>query len=252
MDENTAKEYAPHLKCSRKDIGRYIIFHDNIEWVERVVNQLSSGQLISHKREYYVYTGIVHDKKVTVVSTGMGAPSTALALDELTMIGAEKFFKIGTCGSLQDDLNHGDVIIPVGAVRHEGTTKTYVGSDFPAVPSYTLVRKIEESLNDAQITPRFGIVWSTDGYHSVMAQPDLFEYWSTKGVLGVEMECSSLFVTGYLRKVDVAAVVVVNRSYNQIRELMKGGGNWYNEKDRVDTSVEKVIDVVLRVIRKDE
>jgi uridine phosphorylase len=252
MNGTIEKEYAPHLKCSRKDIGRYIIFHDNIDWVEKIVKHLSDGQLISHKREYYVYTGWLHDERVTVVSTGMGAPSTALALDELAMIGAEKFFKIGTCGALQDDLNHGDVIIPTGAVRHEGTTKTYVVTDFPAVPSYPLVKKIEKSLSDAHITVKFGIIWSTDGYHSVMAQPDLFEYWSRKGVLGVEMECSSLFVTGYLRGVDAAAVTVVNRSYSQIRGLMEGEGTWYERRDKVEMSVETVVDAVLKVIKEDK
>jgi len=251
MDENTDTEYAPHLKCYHRDIGEYIIFHDNVVWVERIADQLSDVQLVSHKREYFVYTGTLHNKKVTAVSTGMGAPTTAIALDELAMIGARKFFKIGTCGALQEYLNHGDVIIPVGAVRHEGTTKTYIADDFPAVPRYTLVKKIEESLSKAGISPEFGIVWSTDGYHSVMAQPDLFEYWSKAGVLGVEMECSSLFVTGYLRRVDVAAVIVVNRTYNQIRGLMEGEGKWYQKRNIIENSVMKVIDAVFNVIKNE-
>lgn len=187
--------------------------------------------------------------RVTAVSTGMGAPTTAIALDELAMIGAKKFLKIGTCGALQEYLNHGDVIVPVGAVRHEGTTNTYIADDFPAIPSHTLVKKIEESLNNAKIAPEFGIVWSTDEYHSVMAQPDLFEYWSKAGVLGVEMECSSLFVTGCLRRVDAAAVIVINRTYSQIRELIGGEGKWYQKKRIIENSAIKVINAVFDVIK---
>ena len=249
MEGNT-EEYAPHLGCYRKDISEFIVFHDDISWVEKIANWLADANQVSHKREYYVYTGILHNKKVTVVSTGMGAPSTALALDELATIGGKKFFKIGTCGALQNDLNHGDVIIPVGAVRHEGTTKTYVTEDFPAVPTYTLVKKLDKALTNAHITTKTGIVWSTDGYHSVMAQPDIFEYWSNKGVLGVEMECSSLFVTGYLRQVDVAAVIVVNRTYSQIRGLMEGEGTWYENRDKVEAVLEKVVSAVFDVIKR--
>lgn len=251
MDENTDTDYAPHLKCYKKDIGEYVIFHDDVAWVEKIAALLSGVELVSHKREYYVYTGEYNTKKVTAVSTGMGAPTTALALHELAMIGAKKFIKIGTCGALQNDLNHGDIIIPMGAVRHEGTTKTYVVPDFPAVPTYTLVKKIEQTLAPTDSVMRFGIVWSTDGYHSVMAQPDLFEYWSNKGVLGVEMECSSLFVTGYVNNVDTAAIIVVNRSYDQIRGLMEGKRKWYEKKDKVKMSVHRVIDAALHVIGED-
>jgi uridine phosphorylase len=250
MEKNT-EEFAPHLRCYRKDVGEYVIFHDDIVWVEKIVASLSDATLVSHKRGYYVYTGAFHDKRVTIVSTGMGAPTTALALDELAMIGAKTFFKIGTCGALQDNLSHGDVIIPIGAVRHEGTTKTYIDNNFPAVPTYDLVRRIDRSLRYKEIMAKFGVLWSTDGYHSVMARSDMFEYWSNAGVLGVEMECSSLFVVGYLKKVDVAAVVVVNRSYNQIKGLMKGEGKWYEKKEKVEDAVQKTIDAVLSVIKEE-
>ena len=246
------KKYAPHLKCTNEDIGKYVIFHHDIYWVEEITKLLSEVDLISQYGVYFVFTGYLKSKKVTVVSTGMGAPTTAMALDELATLGAKKFFKIGTCGALQDNLQHGDIIIPTGAVRNEGTTKTYIIDDFPAIPTYKSVKKIENSLDSMKIRAKFGVIWSTDGYHSVMSCPDFFEYWRNAGVYGVEMESSAFFTVGYLKRVDVAAVLVVNRSYEQIQDIMKGKGNWSEKENKVNTALKKVIAAVINVFKEDQ
>jgi uridine phosphorylase len=243
-------EYAPHLGCNEKDLGDYVIFHDDIYWVEYIASFLKESKLVSQKREFFIHTGYLKDKKVSVVSTGIGAPSTAIALDELSALGIKKFFKIGTCGALANTIQRGDIILPVGAIRNEGTTKTYILDEYPAIPSYKYVKEMEKTLGDLGISPKIGIVWSTDGYHSVMSHPDIFEYWSNAGILGVEMECSAFFTVGNIRKLDVVATLVANRTYNQIKEIMKGNGKWIEEKNKVTSAMKKVVTGVTNLIQE--
>ena len=89
---------------------------------------------VQTNREYVTYTGTLLGEPVSVVSTGIGGPSAAIAMEELCNLGADTFVRVGTCGGIHLEVQSGDVVVATGAVRMEGTSREYAPIEFPAVP----------------------------------------------------------------------------------------------------------------------
>lgn len=117
-----------HIKCKKGDVGRYVLLPGDPFRTDIIARHLDNPQLVAHNREHKVWTGTLLGEKVTVASTGMGCPSTAIAVEELIHCGAECIIRVGTCGKVCDasfDESLSGVVI-TGAVRDEGTTIHYV------------------------------------------------------------------------------------------------------------------------------
>ena len=85
---------------------------------------------------------------MSVTSTGIGGPSAAIAMEELSLCGADTFLRVGTCGGMQPEVRSGDIVIATGAVRMGGTTKEYVPIEYPAVASYRITNALADAAED--------------------------------------------------------------------------------------------------------
>ena len=92
-------------------LGRYVLLPGDPGRVAKIAAYLDNAVHIQTNREYEVWTGYLDGKKVSVMSTGMGGPSAAIGLEELKMIGADTFIRIGTCGGIDPELEPGTLII---------------------------------------------------------------------------------------------------------------------------------------------
>jgi len=108
-----------HLQLKRGDVGRYVLLPGDPGRCEKIAAYFDNPQFISQNREYTTYTGTLLDEKVSVVSTGIGCPSTAIAMEELIKIGADTFIRVGTSGGMQPETKTGDIAIVTGAIRDE-------------------------------------------------------------------------------------------------------------------------------------
>ena len=122
-----------HIHCKAGDVGRYVLLPGDPGRCEYIASFLDDAKLIAHNREHKTYTGTLLGEKVSVVSTGMGCPSTAIAVEELIKVGADTFIRVGTSGGMQPNQRPGELAIVTGAVRDEGTTLHYLPVEFPAV-----------------------------------------------------------------------------------------------------------------------
>ena len=122
----------PHIRCRREDAAEYAILPGDPARVERVKKYLAQVKEIAFNREYKSITGYYKGIKVLVMSTGMGGASVGIAIEELKQIGVKTMIRIGSCGALQKEIHLGDLIIANGAVRDEGTSKSYVRRQSPA------------------------------------------------------------------------------------------------------------------------
>ena len=104
-------ELMHHLKVKKGDIGKYVILPGDPGRVEKIARYLDNP---------------LEGELVTVMSTGMGGPSTAIAVEELKKCGAEVLIRVGTCGGIDPSVVPGTLIISTGAIRKEGTTREYV------------------------------------------------------------------------------------------------------------------------------
>ena len=117
-----------HIGLSKKDIegSKIAILTGDPGRVGSIAKYLENPKKIGQNREYTSYIGTIKKKKVLIISTGMGGPSTAICVEELALIGITHLIRIGTSGGMQIEVSAGDVVIATAAIRQEGTSKEYL------------------------------------------------------------------------------------------------------------------------------
>jgi DeoD family purine-nucleoside phosphorylase len=170
---------------------------------------LESPEQRNWERGMLGYTGTFNGRPVSVQATGMGCPSAAIVIEELSQLGVKRLLRIGTCGGLQADLNLGDLIVAVSAVPADSTATHYVGGE-PHAPTadWELVHGAVHAAKELGKPVRVGPIVSSDIFYN----PDEGQYgrWSDRGILAVEMEAAVLFTLGALRKVKAGCLLTVS------------------------------------------
>ncbi|HKC18780.1 MAG TPA: nucleoside phosphorylase, partial [Candidatus Dormibacteraeota bacterium] len=196
----TEKKY--HVGLGAGDVGEYVLVPGDPFRTPLIATYLEGAREVAFSREYRTFTGTVDGTKVSTMSTGMGGPSVAIGVEELHELGVHTLLRVGTCGALQPEVKMGDLVIAIGAVRSEGTPDGYVPKEYPAVASLDLVNALIEASEASGVPYHVGVMRSVDALYSdlvpdQMPRPDLreeLEMWSRAGVLGNDMETSTLFV----------------------------------------------------------
>jgi len=193
--------------------------------VEKIASYLENPRFYHQNREYTTWLGELSGKTVMVISTGMGGPSTAIAVEELYKTGVRNFIRIGTCGGMALDVSGGDIVIATGAIRMDGTTKEYVPVEFPAVANLDVTNALVQAAKNLNRQWHAGIVQCKDsfyGQHSPDRMPagyelkDKWEAWKKAGCLASEMESSTLFIVSQV--LGARAGCVLSVIWNQERE----------------------------------
>ncbi len=210
--EGSGKQY--HTGVSADDIGKFIILPGDPGRVEKIASFFDDAHFVASNREYTTYTGTLKGVKVSAVSTGIGGPSAAIALEELSKLGAHTFIRIGTCGGMQENIMGGDIIIASSAVRQEGTSKEYAPLEYPAVSDYEVMNALATEAEKMSSPYHVGVVQSKDsffGQHEPEVMPVSYELqnkWEAyirMGCLASEMETAALFTVGQFLRVRVGA-----------------------------------------------
>lgn len=131
------KQY--HIHATSADIAPYVLLPGDPHRVEKVASLWDEAHFVADNREHVTYTGVYKGMPITCTSTGMGCPSTAIALEELARCGAKTFLRMGTCLGISDDVHQGDLVIFDSACRFEGTTPLYAPIEYPAVAHHEIV-----------------------------------------------------------------------------------------------------------------
>jgi len=219
-----------HVQLKTGDVSDFVILPGDPGRVEFIAEHFDSATLVADNREYKTMTGVYKGRSVSVTSTGIGCPSTAIAVEELANVGAKTFVRLGTSGAMQEYTRVGDKVIATGAVRYEGTSVQYMPIEFPAVASHDMVSALIQSAKEAELNHHIGIVQSKDsfyGQHNPEGMPiasellQKWDAWVKGGVLCSEMEASTLFVVGSYRKVRTGALLVVYGDQNRKEALNK-------------------------------
>lgn len=208
-----------HLGFNPEDYcAEYAIVPGDPDRTEIIASYLKSPKLVASKREFKTYIGTIGDKRVFVCSTGIGGPSTAIAVEELILAGVKNFIRIGTCGGISSTVNGGDIVVATAAVRQEGTALHYAPIEFPAAADFDITLALVNSAKSNNATFKSGIVQSKDsfyGQHSLEDSPVAYELlnkwssWKKLGVLASEMECATLFTVAAAKGVRAGAVLSV-------------------------------------------
>ena len=203
MLKTDAKQY--HVPVAPGEIGGWCILPGDPGRCEKIVGYLQEPVHVGQNREYNVWNGKLEGQTVTVCSTGIGGPSTAIAVEELAACGAHTMIRVGTCGGIALPVESGHLVIATGAVRQDGTSHEYAPPEFPAVASADVLFALMGAARENRHPYHAGVVQSKDsfyGQHSPARMPisaalqEKWEAWKRLGVLASEMEASTLFTVG--------------------------------------------------------
>ena len=192
-----------HIRCQKGDVGRYCFLPGDPGRCEAIAAHFDNPVHIGMNREYNLYTGTLLGEKVSVCSTGIGGPSAAIAMEELSAIGVDTFIRVGTCGGIDMQVVPGDVVVANGAIRYEHTSLEYAPIEFPAVPDFDITCALKAAGEELGYTTHVGVVQCKDafyGQHAPEKSPVSYELlqkwesWKRLGVKASEMESAALFV----------------------------------------------------------
>jgi len=207
-----------HIHMQTGDVGRYVFLPGDPGRCETIAEYFDEPKFVAQHREYTTYTGTLLGQKVSVTSTGIGCPSTAIAVEELINIGADTFIRIGTSGAIQPDTKTGEVAIVTGAIRDEGTSLHYMPVEFPAVADMDVVAALKEGAIRAGIPYRLGITQSKDSFYGEveperMPLSDMllkrWKAWEMGGAICSEMEASTLFIISSIHRKRAGGVMLM-------------------------------------------
>lgn len=152
--------------------------------------------------------GRMDGRDVTIVLMPIGAPQSVTILEYLAIGGARTVVAVGAAGSLQDYAPIGAAVVPVRAIREEGTSYHYAPPETPALPDAGLVAELQAACREAGMIPHSGPVWTTDApFRELTSKVRRF---AADGVVAVDMEASALYVVGAQKGVRIASLLVVS------------------------------------------
>ncbi len=196
------KQY--HLQVKPGDVSRYVLLPGDPGRVLKIAGYWDKSWKVAEHREYTTYSGYYRGVFISATSTGIGAPSTAIAIEELARIGSDTFIRVGTTGALHKWIGVGDIIISTGAVRLEGTSKQYVIPEYPAIASLDVTFALITAAELNNVKYHVGLTASSDSFYVGQERPGYNDYLPPfqKGlvdflkkvrVLNFEMEAATIF-----------------------------------------------------------
>ncbi|MFW9994799.1 MAG: nucleoside phosphorylase [Candidatus Odinarchaeota archaeon] len=238
------KEY--HVECRKGDVARYMLVVGDPGRADLIGKQLDF-KLVAKHREYTTYTGeLASDIPLSVASLGIGCPSTAIGLEEYAKCGANTFIRVGTSGSLQENVKVGSIVNGTAAIRDEGTSTQYIPLAYPAAAHVDVVLAIREASRRLNVENYHeGVIHSKDAFYleEPMMIPDVtvrekWKTWQRGNALATEMESSLIYTLGSIRGWRTGTVLAVI------------GASW-DDKPVVEpgVSVQIAIDVALETVR---
>lgn len=212
------------------EVAPYVFLPGDPGRVPKISASWEDVQEVCRVREYVVHTGTCRGVRMTAASTGIGSPSTAIIVEELAKLGAHTFIRVGNSGAIADEVALGDYVISTGAVRDEGTSRSYVAPEYPAVAHYEVVTALVEAARASGQRYHAGITVSVDGFYSrnkvigaggrVLSmsaggyeQSGMNEFvadWKRARVLNVEMESGTLFTLAGLFGLRAGTICTVS------------------------------------------
>lgn len=146
---------------------------------------------------------------ITLINFGMGSPNAATVMDLLSSIKPQACLFLGKCGGLKKKNKLGDLILPIAAIRGEGTSNDYFPSEVPALPAFNLQKAISTTIRNHDRDYWTGTVYTTN--RRVWEHDDVFKaYLRRIRAMAVDMETATLFITGFYNKIPAGALLLVS------------------------------------------
>lgn len=203
--EEIVKNWLPrYTKRALDDFTEYILLTNFNKYVEIFANIFNvpvigrDANMTSAKAE-----------GITIINFGMGSPNAAIIMDLLSAINPKACLFLGKCGGINKKNRIGDFILPIAAIRGEGTSNDYFPSEVPALPAFMLQRAVSSAIRDHSKDYWTGTVYTTN--RRIWEHDQKFkDYLLTTRAMAVDMETATLFSVGFANHIPTGALLLVS------------------------------------------
>jgi len=146
---------------------------------------------------------------MTIINFGMGSPNAATIMDLLSAINPEAVLFLGKCGGLKSKNKLGDLILPIAAIRSDGTSDDYLPPEVPALPAFNLQRAVSHIIRNRKLDYWTGVVFTTN--KRVWEYDERFKKYLTKTrAMAIDMETATIFTVGFCNQIPTGALLLVS------------------------------------------
>jgi len=196
------------LGLKRDSLGPYALVPGPKERSDLLLKLLDRPQKSFTFLDYEMHTGALDGKRVSVGNGGRYAPDTAITTEILCGAGAEALIRVGSCGSLQDDIKIGDLVIVTGALRGDGTSRYYVAENFSTVAHGDIINALKQAADDLKVRYHLGWIFTTDALFQ--ETPNLIEQLNQQNVSSIDMVTSAFLTIAQVRGKRAGALLAVS------------------------------------------
>ena len=210
----------PHIQCTADDVGEIVLLPGDPARVSMFEDLLEDYRIVSNYREYVVGTGYYNGIKITVCSTGIGAPSTEIAVIQLIALGAKALIRIGGTGVLKEEVPCGAMVLNTGAVRRGGSSCFYAPSEYPALASFEVLDCLKRACEEREQPYSMGVCMSVGSFYHGQGRQMPFEtgydenavleQYKKWNILNMEMEAETIFTLASLNNVFSGSICAVH------------------------------------------
>lgn len=202
-----------HINAKKGDIADKILLPGDPLRAEFIAkNYLENVECYNKVRGMLGFTGAYKGERISVQGTGMGLPSISIYVNELIReYDVKKLIRVGSCGSMQEDIKVRDILIAMSASTNSSMNKNrFNGMDFAPSADYELFMKAVKNAEKQKLDIKAGGVLSTDSFYNDNSEE--WKHWASFGVLAVEMETSALYTLAAQHKVQALSILTVSDS----------------------------------------
>jgi purine-nucleoside phosphorylase len=238
-----------HLRAEAEDYAPVVLLPgdpNRATWIaEKFDGGLARSRRVNDHRGLLGYTGTFKGVPISVQTSGMGAPSMSIVVEELLRLGVQRLIRVGTCGGIGRGIKTGELVVASSAAPVDGATRTYLHGDaYAPTADFGLVRTLVETAEKHGQKPHVGQVATVDLFYN--PDSDYFSKWRSRGVLAFEMESSVLYYLAsraHAAGADVAAATILTVSDILSEEVTSEES--YMPLDELNKSIGRAIEIAL-------
>ncbi|AAV48113.1 MULTISPECIES: nucleoside phosphorylase [Haloarcula] len=231
----------PHLLVEPGDLTDIALVPGDPGRVDRIAGLCDDHEVVAENREYKLVNATYDGRELTICSTGIGSPSTAIAVEELEAVGVETLIRVGTTGALQEGIEIGDMVVANGAAKDEGTSQRYESKAVPAVPDYDVLSSLVDAAEANDEDVHVGPIATDDAFYA--ETDEYINDWEAAGLLAVEMEAAALFSLCRRKGLRSGAICTVDG--NLVEGTQKGETEDEELPEKAKNNVERAIEISL-------
>ncbi|MBO0935505.1 AMP nucleosidase [Fibrella sp. HMF5335] len=187
-----------------EQFGEYILLTNFINYVE-LFAKMYDVEIYGIGRAMQTATA----NNITIINFGMGSPMAATVMDLLSAISPKAVLFLGKCGGLKRRTLLGDLILPIAAIRGDGTSNDYLRPEIPALPSFRLQRAVSSTIKKHQLDYWTGTVYTTN--RRIWEHDETFkEYLRETRAMAIDMETATIFAVGFVNAIPHGALLLVS------------------------------------------